>query len=205
MPNTLSIEGLSLAAVEVVSKPFDWAAEGEGQAWNNVYAPGVMCPDCETVFPDGEATATCPHCSNAYLEERAGDPMMNYVWPLPAFGGEDGGAEIAQGTLMEARINICLVQVADIGPERDDEYGLALTGGGMNLAWDIAQAYVLLGYVPPVALYDSLPCFAGQDNSQEPFASVLKACHRGLESARNRLIWAEKKLLDCQTWTGQSL
>ena len=105
---------------------------------------------------------------------------------------------------MATPLNICIVRVTDIGPERDDEYGLALTGGGMNLAWDIAGAYVLLGYVPPVALYGSLPLFAGQDNSQEPFAAVLKACFLGLEVAENHLAFAKEKLLSAQQWTGSA-
>ncbi len=196
-------ESLSLAAVEVISKPYDWVEEGEGEGWNTVPVPGVKCSNCRAIFSDREVDDVCTFCreEDGYLEERVSQPAMNYVWPLPVFSSD---AVEAQGILTAAQINICLVQVTDIGPGCDDEYGLALTGGGMNLAWDIARAYVLLGYVPPATLYDNLPCFAGQDNRQEPFASVLKACHQGIESARKRLIWAERKLCDSQSWTGEN-
>ena len=31
-----------------------------------------------------------------------------------------------------------------------DERGLALTGGGMDHSWSICEAYIILGYLPPV-------------------------------------------------------
>lgn len=65
-------------------------------------------------------------------------PMMNFWWPLSSglrFRSEEDAA-------FELRhLNVCLVRV-------DETYGVALTGGGMDLSWDLAAAAVALGYHP---------------------------------------------------------
>ena len=201
MPDTeaLNIDDLYYSAINVQSTNFNFGA-GYSETWEDVPLSYFTCPTCDFVGDGAWELEDCPHCNGGTILERPEvSPMMNYRWELPGYGGDP---ESDQLRLYQSRVNMVLIKIIG-GEDAEDEYALALSGGGMNLAWDIAQAYILLGYVPPITLYDSLPLFAGQDNSQEPFASVLKACFQGLENSRNRLIWAEKKLLDVQAWTGQ--
>lgn len=109
-------------------------------------------------------------------------PMMNYVYTLPHFRGDLDAASKLNGC-------ICLVEFS---PENQDkglpEFGLALTGGGMDLSWVIAGAYVDLGYRPPASVVSRLPEFAG-DTMTERKALIIQAmreeCERRIQWARN--------------------
>lgn len=87
-------------------------------------------------------------------------PMMNYWYPVR---GLDFDAETAAKI---ANYPLCVVEV-------DDEVGLALTGGGMDLSWEIAEACVALGYFPP-AFVDSLPGMSGYRGENR--VRVVEAC-----------------------------
>lgn len=79
-------------------------------------------------------------------------PMMNYFYPVSDYtpgGMDEWAAKIAD-------LPLCVVEL-------DGERGLALTGGGMDLSWEIAEAYVRLGYYPPTWL--DLPAMSGRGTS----------------------------------------
>ncbi len=65
-------------------------------------------------------------------------PMMNYHYPV---GRLDDTDEIARSI---AHLPLCLVEWLS------GNYSLALTGGGMDLSWQIAEAFMLCGQLPPV-------------------------------------------------------
>lgn len=96
-------------------------------------------------------------------------PMMNYYYPikLDRVGSPEEGARI----LDKFGGNVCLVYF----PEKE-EYAMALTGGGMDLSWDICEGYMLLGYLPPVHFCD-LPAFAGMKLSPKN-KWILNGCIR---------------------------
>lgn len=187
----LSLDHLSFAAVASVPVSFDWGQEGE---WETIFLPGAACPDCETVYPDGEPGDGCRNClidngGYSYLDARGDDPIMNYYYPLPAFNSEP---EQAQEKL--AGLCLTLVHMTNCEHEADGEgYALALTGGGMDLSWDICEAYLRLGYAPPLH-FAHLPNFAGQNNGKEPFWSVLKALLLSIESEERGLAWTKSQI-----------
>lgn len=74
--------------------------------------------------------------------EYADGPMMNHLWPLETI---QDPRDVA---LAIAGHNLCVIVDGDTAEIR----GLALTGGGMDLSWDIAAGYVAAGYLPPLAL-----------------------------------------------------
>lgn len=85
-------------------------------------------------------------------------PMMSYWYPLDGADPKSVGPYGHDFDAVEAayrlhRHSLCLVQVGD-------DMGLALTGGGMDFTWDIAAAFVDLGYLPPLHFCD-LPAMAG--------------------------------------------
>jgi hypothetical protein len=72
-------------------------------------------------------------------------PMMNYLWPLPEYDRYDNTPGEDQWRLYEHGGSVCLVTV-------NDTTYIALTGGGMDLSSHIIEAYLLLGYSPPLDL-----------------------------------------------------
>ena len=92
-------------------------------------------------------------------EEENGDflPKMNYIYPLPEFerrpgtvfvgslGVESDGYSKELKKRLDAAGAVTVIRRID-----DDKFYLALTGGGMNMSWDICAGYIALGYLPPL-------------------------------------------------------
>ena len=70
------------------------------------------------------------------------DPVANVIYPLP---GLDMEPAVAQAYLAGA--NVVIMTVAD-------EPFLALSACGMNTSWDLVEAYITLGYLPPIHFSD---------------------------------------------------
>lgn len=122
---------------------------GEGWEW----LAAADCAGCGNVVVAGpEGMLGESHCENCEATAETLDgPMMNYLYPLPA-RASIGDLEVH--TL--ANLPLCFVFDSN-----RDEQGLALTGGGMDLTWEIAEGYMRLGYLPPLA-FCSLPAMAGR-------------------------------------------
>lgn len=167
--------------------------EGTGDADEN-QPEGSVCPSCQGEGKIAENNI-CPTCGDddGLLKEydvvEAGDePMMSYYYPVPGFNG--GTRQREQGAaraLHEAGVSLCLVEFNSEEGGPCDGFALALTGGGMDLSWDICAAFMAIGYSPPVK-YTDLPRFAGQDNTKPRYANIIKACIRSNDIAR---MWAE--------------
>ena len=70
--------------------------------------------------------------------------MMNYAYPCAWHDG-------ATAALMLVDLPLVPVVLAD------GTHALALTGGGMDLSWEICRAYVALGFLPPLHYCRDLP------------------------------------------------
>lgn len=88
-----------------------------------------------------------------------GQPAMTVGWPL---GRSVDASDVA---IVRDRLPLTVTD----GPEGPH---MGLTGGGMDLTWDIAAGYVLLGYRPPMALGEP-PRFAGSDDTRGTHAAIL--------------------------------
>jgi hypothetical protein len=100
----------------------------------------------------------------------ADGPMMNYAYPLPDLGTADDEYDAA---MRIRNYPLCIVRDLNGGG-----FALALTGGGMDLSWDICGAFVALGMLPPVHFASDLPKMAGHT----PDPVVLASCRRSVES-----------------------
>jgi hypothetical protein len=133
---------------------------------SNVDDAKIECPICEgeggecqgcngegEVLPGGlhEDEITRLEEVEPYMNGSEG-PMMNYYYDLgdspDSYGrGTIGGWHFQDdeiGTAYKLRdVPLCLVMV-------NDTFALALTGGGMDLTWSIAEAFCRIGYLPPV-------------------------------------------------------
>ena len=102
-------------------------------------------------------------------------PMMNYAYPCAWQDGHDTA---------RALVDLPLVPVV----LRNGEHALALTGGGMDLRWEICHAYVVLGFLPPLAHCD-LPRYGNTPMEGEWRALVVDACERTATVAES---WAKR-------------
>jgi hypothetical protein len=127
----------------------------------------------------------------SYQENSSDGPAMNYWYPCESV--EDDPVEAAyilRGT------PLCVVEV-------DGNWGLALSGGGMDLSWEIVEAYVLLGQLPPTHFAD-LPGMAGRGAS-EADRKLVQACLRSMEVAADRLRWNRERLVESAgTWAARA-
>lgn len=108
-------------------------------------------------------------------------PMMNYWYPLAEQEREWSSFDPIDAA---ARLGVSSLTIVQIG----DEYGLALAGGGMDFSWQICEAYIVLGYCPPVHFAD-LPRMAEEWTDRKEL--VLRGMKRSLtwlqENLRYRL------------------
>jgi hypothetical protein len=153
----------------------DWR-EVFGEFEENHFWEASQCDGCDYVhvFQDGgNASAICE------------GPMMNYWYPADLYlvGTGDAGAEEAARRL--ADLPLCVVQV-------NGDYGLALSGGGMDLSWEICEAYTRLGLLPP-AHFCRLPRMAGRGISTRD-KYILSACRATLAVAVKRARYALRDL-----------
>lgn len=130
---------------------------------------------------------TCPTCDADHETYGAEGPMMNYFYALPDHGSFD-----KDDALKLEGLPLCLVEFSqggynDYNEAGDDslpDWALALTGGGMDLSWQIAEAHMRLGYMPPLFCCD-LPRMGGMDVSSPTNAWVIAGCRRSAQAVRD--------------------
>lgn len=153
---------------------FDWS-EGYPEKWD--YFAASKCEKCGMVIQgrNGESHKDIDSDSacDGHVPINEG-PMMNYYYPLP---GWDGNASDAAAAIID--LPLVLVQFLDT-----DEWALALSGGGMNLSWEICEAFMLLGYLPPVHFSD-LPQMSGRGHSARD-RWIIGGCRRSVQGQKHR-------------------
>ncbi len=145
------VKELYVDAIDASARYYDWS-EGYPEIWD--YIEACRCEECgKVVIVQGEDRHRYvddkTDCDGYVLTE---GPMMNCFYPLPRFDHVDP----QEATRRIVDLPLCLIYLEDT-----DEYGMALTGGGMDLSWEICEAYMLLGYLPPIT-YCDLPVMAGK-------------------------------------------
>ena len=175
----------SLWAGALTAKPvsFDFSA-GYGETWEPHEA--TRCEKCDGILVGlglggqthsrADAETEC----DGHVSETSG-PMMNYFYPLPH---DPDDLDAAARAIVD--LPLCLVEMLPGDGPLAGDWGLALTGGGMDLSWEICEAYMRLGYLPPLHFAD-LPGIAGRGASkrdrwiiagvkQSAQATISRAC-----------------------------
>lgn len=143
---SVSIQALSTSAIYMQPVDYDWS-EGFDERWK-IILPRNANPDDDDFCYDDYA------------------PMMNYYYPLP-----DKPADPERlATLLDRYVPLTLVYFP-----QENLYAMALTGGGMDLSWEICYAYILAGYLPPFH-FCRLPILAGCLPAWK--RKVIAACRR---------------------------
>ncbi len=177
---TYETENLSLVDVFADVSYCDWS-ECDPETGEPRYTPVLPAPDesaLDEYWPDwredpdalAEAAETGQTELGAALdlfEDHGGrgydewvmsfDPVMNFAWPITP--RHDLDPTEAATRIDRAAGCVTLVESEDWTGET--VYFLALTGGGMDLSWNICAAYAAAGNVPPVRLLRDLPHMAG--------------------------------------------
>jgi hypothetical protein len=121
-------------------------------------------------------------------------PMMNYWYPTSGISDRDEAIEAAAKIV---DLSLCVVEV-------DGNYGLALTGGGMDLTWEIVAAYVALGQLPPAHFAANLSAMAGYGKS-EAHRYIIAACLASLAAMEKRMRYAHEQLTErAQRWASDN-
>ncbi len=183
---------MNYGAIDATAIETDWT-EGYGERWESWEAP--CCGACGD-YAGWDADACEWRCGTEGCEaagtevEGYGEgPMMSYRYPLPGFDDRD----VMEAAEAIKDLPLCVVLY-------DGEYALALTGGGMDLSWEICAAYVRLGYLPPVAYAGDLPRYSGGDRIPE----ILPECREALTVAANRAQYALERFADAHPEEAQA-
>ena len=174
------MEGLKTDSLRVdclTEKPrnYDWS-RGYGEEWEIIQPYDWDAFSEEDEKKNEEKTG---YYSYDNMQE-SNQPMMNYYYPLyhrDSFDEEDA-----------KKLNhlpLCIVYFTE-----SEEYALALTGGGMDLSWQICEAHIRLGYYPPV--HFRLPRMAGKEASPRNLG-IVDACIKGREILKN---WQDNDVED---------
>lgn len=73
------------------------------------------------------------------------EPMMNSVWPMREYRGNTAKDQLA----VAWNTTCCIVEIESMP---GDHPFIAMTGGGMDLSWDLAEAYMRCNFLPPTNL-----------------------------------------------------
>lgn len=196
-----AVDRLYVDSVHVTSVNRDWS-EGHDETWDFIEAP--ECPECGTYarwtsgadladqLADVDAIESAsfsndvweawrcpnPECDSFGEETEAESegPMMSCSYALPDKSwGSTGGYDQSDAEKI-VHLPLCIVTFEDTGDQ-----ALALTSGGMDLSWEISEAFMRLGHLPPLA-YCDLPAMAGM-KMDERRRWVLAGCLRSCDVA----------------------
>ena len=158
-----TIENLSALNIGSQSTDYDWADNyNEWVCWE-----AGECDKCGKIL--GPVQSEMHHFEVDPESECEGyvncdGPMMNYYYPCEGISGDDA--------VKIAHLPLCIVEV-------DGEIGLALTGGGMDLSWEICEAFICLGFLPP-SYFCVLPRISGRGKSEKD-QKTIQACIETLQ------------------------
>ena len=179
-----SIKSMSRQAVDEQPVSFDFS-EGYPEEWD--YTAAARCEKCKKVVV-GEVTEYGGKHSefdndsecDGYLS--ASPPMMNYYYPL-----SEGRLDVEEAAGKIVDLPLCIVEIDG------DVMALALTGGGMNLGWEICQAYMTLGILPPAHFAAALPRMSGRGHSPRD-RWIIAGCRASLLCVLSRAKYSLKSL-----------
>ena len=128
------------------------------------------------------ATPQCcpnPDCEQFRQEvDEYGDgddgPMMNYYYLLPSKrSGSSDSYDRSDAAKLDG-LPLVIVNFHE-GPHAGEQ-ALALSGGGMDLSWEICEAFMRLGFLPPAKFAD-LPAMAGYPRNAR-HRWIIDGCRR---------------------------
>lgn len=178
------IRDLSPGAIGYAPAPYYYLDQPYGDAWD--FSEAIQCEECSGIVVAHGPEINTPHwdwlnhgdCEGAICAE---GPMMSYFYALP-----DDPVDVEIARLWH--LPVCVVRI-----DGCDDPGLALTGGGMDLSWEICEAYMILGHLPPLHFAGDLPAMAGRGETERD-RWILDGCKESLRVASARATHALRTL-----------
>lgn len=119
---------------------------------------------------DEDDESLCDKLADAYREHSEDfEPVMNFYIDID---DEFTDPEELATKLFDTCLGVAIV---------DDRTVLTLLGGGMDMTWEICEAFMKLGSVPPLT-YCRLPGMAGRGTSPKDL-EIIAACNKALTAA----------------------
>lgn len=118
--------------------------------------------------------------------DRAEGPMMSSYWPVRDDATDLDEDDLCRMAAKIAHLPLCVVYV-------DGTVGLALTGGGMDLSWEIAEAFIRIGYYPPTGL-GTLPQMAMEYTDKH--RAIVRALTDAQIAESRRLVFAAERNIE---------
>lgn len=121
---------------------------------------------------DGEEEEVTNECQETIYNE---GPQIGCFYPIRIDDSEEAARLIAH-------LPLCVIDF------EDGRTALALTGGGMDLSWEICEAFMLLGSLPPLHFCE-LPLMGNRGTSardQEIVAACAQSCKVAADWAKNK-------------------
>jgi hypothetical protein len=172
-----TLENLTYNFIDAGSESYDWS-EGYAESWDIIRPDASQFSESEIIaaaelydieIADFEHNELIENIQNEIWIDSQYEPMMNYYVDL----GNYNAQEIAQKFN-----NSCFTVIEfDTG-----NIGLALTGGGMDMSWSMARAFINAGYLPPQYI-SQLPGMSGENS-----ALTIAACNKTLKILSNRFL-----------------
>lgn len=187
------------SVVSLIPVNYDFGSNEFGNDWEEVEV--LECEECHEQMVSSFTYNGEKHCN--YDDFGGGDapdcegtlvgsdgPMMNYFYPLPGLDLKDAyeAAKKIDG------LNLCIIWFP-----MEEKCGMALTGAGMDFSWEICEAYMQLGFVPPYHFASDMDSDAS--GMTEVREWVIEGCRESIDtvlvrakSALTRLDMTEKLL-----------
>jgi hypothetical protein len=205
MPKTLQVtrSQLGLASLDFSAVNLDWCAakESDWDAWEMIlpvptfgdiadHAPELLTQRQLATHANRydvsvpEALADAFRDVDAFRDWESGfEPLMSYVWPV--YLPNDVGSQDVADRLAQFAPPMTLIYFGRNSDYCPEKYGFALSGGGMNLADEIASAYLCARQVPPRSILEGL---SGVINERKlaKIGRPLRVAYRMAEQALHR-------------------
>ena len=179
-----AIKNLYADSIHIDSIHMDWS-QGYPETWD--YFQACECPECGDVVVNCDGQCPNPECGSDGFQEQCEGPMMNYYYPLPDSFERDW-PDLRDAAIALQNLPLCIIDLTASG----GNYALALTGGGMDLSWEICEAFMLLGYLPPLK-YCRLPHMAGMKlNARNKW--ILAGCAKSAQVSARQAQWVCKDI-----------
>lgn len=166
------IKDLRASYIDVKPINYDWGRGDYGEVWE----------DYEARRTDDDPNRII---LNTQDSEGFDGPVMSYFYPLPEWS--QYGLPAEETALRLVDLPLCLVRFIE-----DDTYGLALTGAGMDFSWSICEAFMVLGYLPPIH-FANLPVMAGSGRSTKD-RWIIQGCLQSWRVSKQRAGFALRSI-----------
>lgn len=139
-----AIRSLSVACLESTPVSYNWTEHAYAEAWESFEA--AKCDECGKIVFGSSGTEDRHRDLDSLVECDAnvhlGDgPMMSYYYPVP----DHRSMSIEDMAKAIIHLPLCIVHFP-----AEEKLALALTGGGMDLSWEICEAHMRIGFLPPL-------------------------------------------------------